>query len=187
MYLNLYQKYILELLEKYGGLLKCQLEFMVKCFKEPHLRDINGYVYQLKRFEKVRCIDYMGEEAVVLPGREVDGNIVAAFDIMLEFSDYLVRHEKGEMPVIIRFFINPDSKCEQEINIALVTEGKEADVTHYAERYVLDIVESADKISHPPAWIFLIQNIQQMKLMSAKAEYSFVIIENGKPVFYESK
>lgn len=37
MYLNLYQKYILELLDEYGGLLKRQLEFMVKRFKEPYL------------------------------------------------------------------------------------------------------------------------------------------------------
>ena len=40
MYLNLYQKYILELLNEYGGLLERQLEMLVKHFKEPHLYNI---------------------------------------------------------------------------------------------------------------------------------------------------
>lgn len=187
MYINLYQKYILELLEEYGGLLKRQLEFMVKRFKEPYLRDINGYVYQLRRFGKVCCVDYMGEEAVILPGRDIDGNIIAAFDIMLEFAEYLVYHEIGKAPVIIRIFINSDSKREQEINVISVLQGQEKQIMYYTERYAIDTVENADKISHPPAWIFLIQNIQQMNLISSKAEYSFVIIEKGKPVFYDSK
>lgn len=187
MYLNLYQKYILELLEEYGGLLKRQLEFMVKRFKEPYLRDINGYVYQLRRFEKVWCADYMGEEAVILPGREIDGNIIAAFDIMLEFAEYLVHYEIGKSPVVMRFFINPDSKNEQEINVISALQGQEQEISYYAERYEVDTTENADKISNAPAWIFLIQDIQQMKLISPKAEYSFVIMENGKPVFYEGK
>ena len=46
MYLNLYQKYILELLAEYDGLLVRQLEALVKHFKEPHLYNINGYLEQ---------------------------------------------------------------------------------------------------------------------------------------------
>ena len=42
MYLNLYQKYILELLAEYDGLLVRQLEALVKHFKEPHIRDRAG-------------------------------------------------------------------------------------------------------------------------------------------------
>ena len=185
MYLNLYQKYILELLEEYSGLLKRQLEFMVKRFKEPYLRDINGYVHQLNRFEKIQCADYMGEEALILPGRKIDGNIIAAFDVMMEFSECLIHHELGNPPVLIRFFISPDGKREQELNIVPVPKGRESTAVHYAEWYVINLADNADKISYPPSWIFVIQDKQQMSLIKPKAEYSFVIIENGKPVFYE--
>lgn len=185
MYLNIYQKYILELLREYGGLLKRQLEFMVKRFKEPHLLNIDGYIYQLKRFERIYCTDYMGEEAVILPGREIDDNIIIAFDIMLQFSDYIAGHEKACSPVTMRFFISPDNNSMQEINIVPVAYDKEIEVVHYAEGYMIDIAENAEKISHPPAWIFLIHDKRQMKQITPKVEYSFVVMKNGKPVFYE--
>lgn len=110
MYLNLYQKYILELLTEYGGLLKRQLEVMVKHFKESHLYNIDGYLEQLRRFGRIEFADCKGECAVILPGREINEVVVTAFDIMLNFLDYLIGCEVGIEPVILRFYINPNGK-----------------------------------------------------------------------------
>lgn len=120
MYLNLYQKYILELLTEYGGLLKRQLEVMVKHFKESHLYNIDGYLEQLRRFGRIEFADCKGECAVILPGREINEVVVTAFDIMLNFLDYLIGCEVGIEPVILRFYINPNGNSEREINISLL-------------------------------------------------------------------
>lgn len=49
----------------------------------------------------------------------------------------------------------------------------------------VNIAEDADEVSYPPSWMFLIQNKRQMALIRPKAEFSFVMIENGTPIFYE--
>ncbi len=185
MYLNLYQKYILELLNEYGGLLERQLEMLVKHFKEPHLYNIDGYLEQLRRFDKIEIVPYRGEDTVILPGGKINEDMVTAFDIMLKFKDYLVSFETANIPVILRFTINPNNKTEQEMNIVPVPKGKEDMAVHYAEWCVINIAENADKISYPPSWIFVIQDKRQIPLIKPKADYSFVIMENGEPVFYE--
>ncbi len=187
MYLNLYQKYILQLIREYDGLLKRQLEAMVKHFKEPHLYNIDGYLEQLRRFEKIKIVPYKGEDTVILPSGRINENMITAFDIMLKFLDYLEKFEAGINPVILRFYIKPNDNSEQEINIVPVEIGKENTLAQYAERYVVNIAEDADKISYPPSWIFIIQDKKQMSLIKPKADYSFVIVENGEPVFYEGQ
>ena len=96
MYLNLYQKYILELLAEYDGLLVRQLEALVKHFKEPHLYNINGYLEQLRRFDKIEIVPYRGEDTVILPYGRINEYMVTAFDIMLQFLDYLKDFERGD-------------------------------------------------------------------------------------------
>lgn len=187
MYLNLYQKYILQLLREYDGLLKRQLEAMVKHFKEPHLYNIDGYLEQLRRFEKIKIVPYKGEDTVILPSGRINENMITAFDIMLEFLNYLVKFEAGISPVILQFYIKPNDNSEREINIVPVGIGEENTAVHYAEYYVINIAEDADKISYPPSWIFVIQDKRQMPLIKPKTNYSFVIMENGEPVFYEGQ
>lgn len=185
MYLNLYQKYILELLDEYGGLLKRQLEFMVKRFKEPYLRDINGYVYQLRRFEKVYCADYMGEEAVILPGREIDGNIIAAFDIMLEFAECLAVHSKGENAVSLQFCLKPDINTMQEVKVVSVMQGEEQKAITYAEEYISSLGNKDIQDGNYPLWIFHIQSKKQMKMLNTELDHSFAIIKKRKVFFYK--
>lgn len=77
MYLNLYQKYILELLAEYDGLLVRQLEALVKHFKEPHLYNINGYLEQLRRFDKIEIVPYRGRgygDITIRKDKRVYGN-----------------------------------------------------------------------------------------------------------------
>lgn len=186
MYLNLYQKYILELLREYGGLLKRQLEMLVKHFKEPHLRNIDGYLEQLHRFEKIQFIGYMGEVAVVLKCGKPNKDMINAFDVMLNFKDYLIGFEKGIKPVTLRFYVDFNNKNEREINVVPVEVGKEKETAIYADNYVVITDDDADKISYPPLWIFVIQDKRQMSLIKAKTNFSFAVAENGKVEFYES-
>lgn len=182
MYLNLYQKYILELLEEYGGLLKRQLEFMVKRFKEPHLRDINGYVHQLDRFEKIQLTELAGEEAVILPGRRIDADIVRSVDIMLKFSGCLVHHNRGRPPVSLQFEINSDASASIEVNILPVDSGFEKEAVYLAEHYVTEFNDS--NLGQSPEWIFLLRDRAQMQYIRPNAEYSFAVMEENEPVFY---
>ena len=154
MYLNLYQKYILELLAEYDGLLVRQLEALVKHFKEPHLYNINEYM-------------------------------VTAFDIMLQFLDYLKDFERGDNTVLLRFYITADEKNEQEINIVPVEIGREDIIVQYVNGYAVNISDSADKISHPPSWIFVIQDKKQMSRITPDTDCSFVLAADSKVVFYE--
>ena len=104
---------------------------------------------------------------------------------MLNFLDYLIGCEVGTEPVILRFYINPNGNSEREINIMFVEMGKENIAMRYVEQYVVNIAEDADEVSYLPSWMFLIQNKRQMALIRPKAEFSFVMIENGTPIFYE--
>lgn len=67
----------------------------------------------------------------------------------------------------------------------LVEIGKENIAMHYVEQYAVNIAGDADEVSYPPSWMFLIQNKRQMALIRPKTEFSFVMIENGTPIFYE--
>lgn len=185
MYLNLYQKYILELLRKCDGLLVRQLEFMVKYFKEPHLYNIDGYLKQLRIFNRIEIVPYKSEKAVILPGGSVNENMITAFDIMLKFSEYLIDFVAVYSSVTLRFYIKTDKKHNQEINIITVETGKEEVAVNYAEKYITNIEKNAGKISHPPSFIFEIQDKRQMNLIKLSADHSFVIMENGEPMFYE--
>ena len=185
MYLNLYQKYILELLAEYDGLLVRQLEALVKHFKEPHLYNINGYLEQLRRFDKIEIVPYRGEDTVILPYGRINEYMVTAFDIMLQFLDYLKDFERGDNTVLLRFYITADEKNEQEINIVPVEIGREDIIVQYVNGYAVNISDSADKISHPPSWIFVIQDNKQMSRITPDTDCSFVLAADSKVVFYE--
>lgn len=186
MYLNLYQKYILELLGEYGGLLKRQLEVLVKHFKEPHLRNIDGYLKQLHRFEEIQFVGYMDDVAVVLKGGKTDADMINSFDVMLSFTDYLIGFEKGIKPVALRFCVNFNGKNEREINVVPISIGKEKETAVYADNYAVSIDDDADKISYPPLWIFVLQDKRQMSMIKEKTNFSFAVIENGNVEFYEN-
>ena len=185
MYINLYQKYILELLSEFDGLLVRQLAFMVRHFKEPRLQNIDGYLEQLRLFNRIEIVPYKGEDAVILPGGSINEYMVMAFDIMLQFIDYLKDFEKGDNTVLLRFYITADKDNEQEINIVPVEIGREYIVTKYADEYAVNISDSADKLSHPPSWIFVIQDKKQMNLINPDTDSSFVLASDRETVFYE--
>lgn len=184
VYLNLYQKYILEQLQKYGGLLTRQLEFMTKRFVEPYLLNVDGYLKQLRWFNRIEFTEYMGEEAVMLPGQCIDADIISSVDVMLKFAEYIVRHDRGCPPVSIRFFINTELKLTQEVNILPVERGREREAEYYAESYITELQPEDKQAGQLPEWIFLLQNKKQMRLIQPNAEYSFAVMEENKPVFY---
>lgn len=184
VYLNLYQKYILEQLQKYGGLLTRQLEFMTKRFVEPYLLNVDGYLRQLRWFNRIEFTEYMGEEAVMLPGQCIDADIISSVDVMLKFAEYIVRHDRGCPPVSIRFFINTELKLTQEVNILPVERGREREAEYYAENYITELQPKDKQAGQLPEWIFLLKDKEQMRLIQPNAEYSFAVMEENKPVFY---
>lgn len=184
MYLNLYQKYMLGLLAEYGGLLKRQIEFMTKYFVENHLFNVNGYVAQMARFGEVIITEHNGEEAVTLPGREVEDDIVSAMDVMIEFAEVVSFHQRGNYPIAIQFYNEPENDDTQEYNIYPVTKGYEDTAARFSENYVTETNNIA-AYKKPPIWIFLVTDKEQMELLQPDVEYSFAIIEDGKVEFYE--
>ena len=78
---------------------------------------------------------------------QINEVVVTAFDIMLNFLDYLIGCEVGIEPVILRFYINPNGNSEREINIMLVEIGKEILAMHPVEQYAVNIAGDADEVS----------------------------------------
>ena len=183
MYLNLYQKYILEQLEKYGCLYKRQLEFLTKFFVEEHLPNIDGYVAQLRRFNMVNTDIYMGEPLVSLPQRSVNENVLTAMDVMIEFAEHISHYERGHGYVDLRFYIRLDDG-EREINICSLTRDNVNALMSFVEEYMSVCAGKSD--SEQVMWIFVVTDHSLINGISCEAEHSFAIKERGKVEFYES-
>lgn len=186
MYLNLYQKYMLELLDEYDGLLKRQLEFLTKYYRESHLRNVDGYVAQMAMFGVVKITEYNGEEAVVLPGHLLEADIIAAIDVTRHFIEHITSFRRARFPLAMQFYIKTNGDDMQEVNIYPVHKGEEALALSFVENYAIETNDIA-KSKKAPAWIFLIDEKEQIKLLKPDAEYSFAVVEKGKTVFYEGK
>lgn len=185
MYLNLYQKYMLELLGEYGGMPKRQLEFMTKFFVEKHLRDVNGYVAQLAMFRKVTITNFGGEEIVTLPGHYADDDVIASVDIMLEFAKHITFHKRGRDPIAVQFYIAAGESETKEINICPVHRGMERSMAEYAEGYAKDLDEPVNGKS--TSWVFLIDSKSQIKLIKPDVSYSFAMKTDKEIVFYDGQ
>lgn len=173
MYVNLCQRYILDLLYEYDALTKNQIEFMTMQHFENHLRNIDGYLEQLHRFGKVNYIN----DIVVLDGREPNDDMIAAFNLVVEFGDIMVSHKKGIPPVAIEIVITATKKNKRLLNIIPVNFGFEKEITYFANKhYDNELGDSA---------VFMLKSEKQMQLVRPNCRYSYALCKNGDVQLFE--
>lgn len=176
MFLNVYQRYISELIDEYHSLLKRQLLILVNRRFGSHLPNLDGYLGQMCRFGDVSFIPY-GSDAVVLPkGCEPDYTIIRSMEVMLQFLQHIARHGRGKGDVSIRFSVTTP-EAEKEICIIPVQSGLERQAAAWV----------GDRFTRSPSQmvIFLLDSKEQMQCISADCSHRFAVVTEGGVAFYK--
>ena len=168
MYLNRIQQHVMELLRDYGCLKKTQLETMTKQAIKGRYDNIDGYLNQMRIFKQIE----MANASVMLPGKIFDDSMIFAFDVMMEFREYIISHRKGTSPVAIRFVTNDAG----EFCIIPVKQGYEREMAAFS-----NVNFSAKSCSV----IFALETKQQMDLFRPDCRYSFAVREGDGILFFD--
>lgn len=177
MYINRYQRYMLDLLEEYGCLKKSQLAFMVINNVGKNLQHVDGYVSQLQRFNKVHTAP-CGEDCYVsLPGMQPDHFVIQAFDVLLAFNAQLMSHNLGKKPVAIRMYLQIGIDKNRVVYVIPVDYGNERYLEGFAQEH---FTEGNGFV------IFLVFSKQQMNALSPDCDYSFALRNGEEIIFYDA-
>lgn len=177
MYINRYQKYMLELLDEYGCLKKSQLAFTVINNVENRLKHVDGYLSQLHRFDRVHMAPCGEDYYVSLPGIEPDYHVIQAFDVLMEFNEQLVSHERGKSPVAIRLYLQTGLEKVRDVYVIPVDYGNEKILEEFAQE---NFSEGNGFV------IFLVFSKQQMNEISPECDYSFAIKNGEEIIFFDA-
>lgn len=175
MYLNAFQRYIKELIDEYGTLLKRQLLVMVNTHIGSQLPNIDGYVSQMCQFSHFDTGWIVDEEYVGYRGVEPDFDMIRSFDVMIAFLPNIKWHRRSKEFVSIRFYAGVENN-EKEIGIIPVKYGMEKIVSSYA----------SDKTGEGKCEVtlFLLEDKKQMKLIHTDCHCKFAVIGRKGVEFY---
>lgn len=176
MFFNAYQKYIAELIDEYGSLLKSQLLQMVNEQFHVRLPNLDGYIVQMCRFADFAELTQGRDTVVLHRGHDPDYDTIRSVEVMLSFLKSLVRHNKSRGYVSIRFYVAAKDG-EKEICVIPVKPGAERQVSAYA----------ADKFeaARSEVVIFLLDNKEQMRLMKTDCNCKYAIVTDSGVVFFK--
>ena len=137
MYLNRAQKYVLELLGKYDVLKKSQLEIMVRYKVSEYLKDLNGYLKQLRQEQQIDVIPCGKNDAYIcLPGADPDDDLIAAFDVITAIRERAENHRKGNGRVQIKFDYIADENRIHDAFVLVVHPGMEQEISAHADKHL---------------------------------------------------
>jgi len=176
MFFNAYQKYIAELIDEYGSLLKSQLLRMVNQKFHVRLANLDAYIAQMCRFSDFAELPQGGDTVVLHRGHDPDYDAIRSVEVMLGFLKNLVRHNKSRGYVAVRFYVAAKDG-EKELCVIPVKTGTERQVNAYA----------ADKFeaARSEIVIFLLDSKEQMRLIQAECNYKFALVTDGGVVFFK--
>ncbi len=176
MFFNAYQKYMAELIDEYGSLLKSQLLRMVNQKFHVRLASLDGYIAQMCRFSDFAELPQGGDTVVLHRGHDPDYDTIRSVEVMLGFLKNLVRHNKSRGYVSVRFYVL-SKDGEKELCVIPVKTGTERQVSAYA----------ADKFEavKNEIIIFLLDSKEQMRLIQAECNYKFALVTDGGVVFFK--
>ena len=175
MYLNVFQKYMKELIDEYGTLLKRQLLVMVNSHIGSQLPNIDRYVFQMCQFGHFETGWIVDEEYVGYEGAEPDFDVIRSVDVMIAFLPNVKEHRRSREPVCIRFFAGVNNN-EKEIGIIPVKYGTEKKVSDFANDKTGD--------GKCEVVIFLLEDKQQMKQIHTDRNCKFAVIGKKGVEFY---
>ena len=170
MYMNPYQRYIRDLLNEYGSLLKRQLLQMVNFRFNTNFKDIESYTHQMCSFADYVIVEVGKEQAMAHKDTEIDFDIIRSFDVMLAFLPKLLHHRRSRDLISIAFFVGTDEMIK-EVYVLPVGCGNERVVSSYANDKFTD--EKNEVV------IFLLEDKKQLKLMHTNKNHKFALIEQS--------
>lgn len=103
MYLNVFQRYMKELIDEYGPLLKRQLLIMVNFHIGSRLKNIDGYAFQMCQFGNFQTGRLGGDEYIGYKGEMPNIDMIRSVDVMLAFLPNVRQHRKSSGLVSIKF------------------------------------------------------------------------------------
>ena len=103
MYLNELQRYMKELVDEYGPLLKRQLLMMLNSKFRYQLKNVDGFSAQMCQFGDY-ATGWIGDEEY-LGHKEAEPNIdlIRSIDVMNTFLPNVKSHRRSKAPISIRF------------------------------------------------------------------------------------
>ena len=176
MFFNAYQKYIAELIDEYGSLLKSQLLRMVNEKFSVRFANLDGYITQMCRFADFAELPQGSDTVVLHRGHDPDYDVIRSVEVMLGFLKNLVRHNKSRSYVSVRFYVAAKDG-EKEICVIPVKIGTERQVSAYA----------ADKFAaiENEIVIFLLNDKEQMRSIQAECNCKFALVTDSGVVFFK--
>lgn len=175
MYMNEFQKYMKELIDEYGPLLKRQLLVMCNAKFPCRLKNVDGFTAQMCRFGPFGT-DFVGDEEYFgYRGAKPDIDIIRSVDVLNTFLPNVKMHRKGRHPVSIRFCAGIDEH-EKDIRIIPVKPGDEQLVAGYVN----------DKVGKGKCEIaiFLIEDKKQIEALDADCNVKFALIDKNGVSLY---
>jgi hypothetical protein len=176
IYYNAAQKYILALLNAFGPLKQTQLEILTKVYINKYLKDIGGYLAQLRAEHEIVLAPCGGDDVYIsLRGEAPDRDTVAAFDVLIDFAKDTYRFDKGEPPVILKLYRK--ERHEHEISVFVVNPGQEDAISQFVKDNLTCEAQMA---------IFLVFDQTQMQKVDANSRHAFALKQdNGISYFRE--
>lgn len=172
--MNIFQRYIKELLDEFGPLLQHQLEELVRHKTGIPLPNLDGYISQMCQFDDYVKTELYGEFLVSLVGAEPDFDIIRSIKVMLCFIDNLVDYCKGSEHSALMFIAVTDG-AEKDLCVIPVKKGME----HIVSAQVDNAYKNPGTII-----IFLLDDKEQMKHINTERPCKFAIIAGQDVTFY---
>lgn len=170
MFLSKPQKALLELLYEYGGLPTVQAEKLLQLRNEYNRLHMEPVIHQLV------CSGMIEEKnGIILPaGGQINPEVIEALDIMLLLSpEDIQMFQRGKAPFTLTFFKIRGDKLYR-YDACPVPSGNEPIVCAMLEG-----------VNHKYRMIvFLVDHLEQQKLLQVGCEHCFTVRENGTYRFY---
>ena len=178
MYLNVFQRYMKELIDEYGPLLKRQLLIMVNFHIGSRLKNIDGYAFQMCQFGNFQTGRLGGDEYIGYKGETPNIDMIRSVDVMLAFLPNVRQHRKSSGLVSIKFLAGTD-KHEKEISIIPVKYGMEKTVSEFANDKIVN--EKCELV------VFLQEDKNQIPQICTECHCKYALLGAGGVEFYTPK
>ena len=175
MYLNELQRYMKELIDEYGPLLKRQLLVMLNSKFRYQLKNVDGFSAQMCQFGDYET-GWIGEEEYLgHKGVEPNIDLIRSIDVMNTFQPNIKMHRRSRNVISIRFCAGI-GEHEKDISIIPVKPGDEQTVSMFVDDKVGD--------GKCEIVIFLLEDKKQIKALDVDCNAKYALIDKNGVSFY---
>lgn len=142
------------------------LEFRQVARLFPDLSE-NALSTMLTKLKRQGRISMQGNFIYCCPCLDTDEEIIAAFDVLLDFFPEVVYHSPGEYPVKLTFFAK-----NEVFDVICVSEGKETLITHALSSMSNDSPESQKLV--------ILSSLKQIGTMNLSRISAYCLVSDGE-------